>query len=87
MHELRVTGPFAEYPKDKPLPPLSETAKLSTSRYPSLDPASNDVNDLLQDMPMPQEGAFCYLAVTGDIVYEDVSKKGGGDARTIQYLE
>lgn len=65
-------GPFSEYPKEF-LVPLTETAKICTKNSPIFDPESLEVNSFLSDQPVPKEGAFCYVAVTGELL-KDASR-------------
>lgn len=67
LHELRVAGPFSELPNWDPLPSLSEAARIVSGKVP-LDPCRTDADEFFASQPMPDEGAFCYLAVTGELL-------------------
>lgn len=60
-----MDGPFQE-PANRNIRPLPEAAKLNKNRY-TLDPMREDVCSFLNNQPAPDEGAFCYIAVTGEL--------------------
>ncbi|XP_022900610.1 uncharacterized protein [Onthophagus taurus] len=68
LHDLRLIGPFAEYPPWRTLRPLAEAAKLACEHKPVTDPTSPDASEFLAHQPIPSEGAFCYIAITGDLI-------------------
>ncbi|KAI4462585.1 hypothetical protein MML48_4g00013168 [Holotrichia oblita] len=68
VHDLRLIGPFAEYPPWRTLPPLAEAAKMAADNRPITDPTGPDATAFLSSMPKPSDGAFCYIAITGDLV-------------------
>lgn len=68
VHELRVAGPFNEYPPWRTLIPLAEAAKQSAGSKPLTDPTSPEADEFLSGQPVPSEGAFCYVALTGDLI-------------------
>lgn len=66
--DLRATGPFQDYPeKGVALPPLQDAAKQYALRHPFTDPYSKDAADFLVGQPIPENGAMCYVAVSGDL--------------------
>lgn len=74
--DLRIVGPFAEYPPIRKLPPLAEAAKLasaSSEERPLTDPAGPEATEFLSHQPVPDEGAFCYIALTGDLIASSLS--------------
>ncbi|KAF2879031.1 hypothetical protein ILUMI_27125 [Ignelater luminosus] len=68
IHDLRVTGPFKEYPPWSSLPPLAEAARLAAETKPLTDPTGPDASEFLATQPVPEDGAFCYIAITGDLI-------------------
>ncbi|KAF5302906.1 hypothetical protein FQA39_LY02086 [Lamprigera yunnana] len=68
VHDLRVIGPFREYPPWSTLQPLADAAKQCCDRKPITDPTGPDANEFLASLPVPQDGAFCYIAITGDLI-------------------
>lgn len=68
IHELRVAGPFSEFPPWIPLPPLVEVARILSESYPNIDPCQSNVDEFFASQPVPDEGAFCFLAVTGEML-------------------
>ncbi|EFA02313.1 uncharacterized protein LOC664256 [Tribolium castaneum] len=67
LHDLRIVGPFTDYPPDF-LEPLNKAAKKSARINPVIDPTGPEANQFLLDQPVPDDGAFCYVALTGDLV-------------------
>lgn len=68
MHDLRLIGPFAEYPPWRTLPPLAEAAKMAAENRPITDPTGPEATHFLAKLPKPNDGAFCYIAITGELV-------------------
>lgn len=68
LQDLRASGPFEDYPSWKTLDPLVEAVKSSNRETPITDPTGPHVNEFLMDQPMPEDGAFCYIALTGDLI-------------------
>ncbi|CAG9766628.1 unnamed protein product [Ceutorhynchus assimilis] len=68
VHDLRAVGPFAENPSWQTLKPLAEAAKLAVENCAITDPTGCYANEFLANQPMPDDGAFCYIAITGDLV-------------------
>ncbi|KAL3266148.1 hypothetical protein HHI36_010333 [Cryptolaemus montrouzieri] len=66
--DLRAVGPFTEKPPWKTLPPLAQTAKETFDNTTVLDPTSTMANEFLQNQPVPEDGAFCYIALNGDLI-------------------
>ncbi|XP_067012292.1 uncharacterized protein [Anabrus simplex] len=72
VHDLRVSGPFESYPPWGPLRPLAEAARFAAEKKPVLtDPTSPAADNFLRTQPLPENGAFCYIVVTGDLQGED----------------
>lgn len=68
LYDLRLTGPFEHPPPDGPLENLETAMERLKYDYPLTVPTQNDVNEFLADQPQPAEGgAFCYIAVSGDL--------------------
>ncbi|KAK9509616.1 hypothetical protein O3M35_006885 [Rhynocoris fuscipes] len=70
IHDLRVTGPFQDYPsRESPLPPLTELAKLypNASVMGITNPGCAEADEFIASQPKPENGAFCYVAVTGNL--------------------
>lgn len=63
-----MAGPFTEYPPWRTLPPLIEAAKAASTAKPLTDPTCPEANEFLAGQPVPSEGAFCYVAITGDLI-------------------
>lgn len=61
-------GPFADYPPWRTLPPLAEAAKTAAENKPLTDPTGPEASEFLASQPVPTEGAFCYIALTGDLI-------------------
>ncbi|KAL1509548.1 hypothetical protein ABEB36_004262 [Hypothenemus hampei] len=74
LQELRVVGPFAEYPSWQTLKPLAEAAKLAAENSPITDPTGCYANEFLAEQPMPDDGAFCYIAISGDLVTSNLAQ-------------
>ncbi|XP_060531631.1 uncharacterized protein LOC132705192 [Cylas formicarius] len=68
IQDMRVVGPFAELPSWQTLKPLAEAAKLAAEHCPITDPSGSHADEFLAEQPMPDDGAFCYIALTGDLV-------------------
>ncbi|XP_045479357.1 uncharacterized protein LOC123684225 [Harmonia axyridis] len=68
ISDLRAVGPFIEKPPWKSLPPLAQLAKECLDNSTVLDPTSTMANEFLQNQPVPEDGAFCYIALTGDLI-------------------
>lgn len=68
LYDLRLTGPFEHPPPDGPLESLEIAIDKLKDSYPLTIPTQNDVNEFLLDQPAPAEGgAFCYIAISGDL--------------------
>lgn len=68
LYDLRLTGPFEHPPSDGPLENLETAMERLREDYPLTVPTQDDVNEFLSDQPSPAEGgAFCYVAVSGDL--------------------
>lgn len=68
ISDLRAVGPFIEKPPWKTLPPLAQLAKDAFDNTTVLDPTSTMANEFLQNQPVPEDGAFCYIALTGELI-------------------
>jgi len=68
LHDLRLTGPFEHPPPDGPLENLGNAMEKLKADYPLTVPTQFDVNEFLSDQPKPADGgAFCYIAISGDL--------------------
>lgn len=66
LQELRLTGPFQEFPPLlQPLPPLAQLAKLA-AKGTLTDPTHPMTEEFMSSQPKPENGAFCYIAITGE---------------------
>ncbi|XP_066154668.1 uncharacterized protein [Euwallacea fornicatus] len=74
LQDLRAAGPFAEYPSWQRLKPLAEAAKQAPENSPITDPTGCYANEFLAEQPMPDDGAFCYIAITGDLVTSNLTQ-------------
>ncbi|XP_023022037.1 uncharacterized protein [Leptinotarsa decemlineata] len=68
LQDLRAVGPFADLPSWKTLVPLAEAAKTAAENKPIIDPTGAEANEFLLNQPVPEDGAFCYIALTGDLI-------------------
>nr|CAH7753598.1 unnamed protein product [Callosobruchus chinensis]CAH7754394.1 unnamed protein product [Callosobruchus chinensis] len=68
LQDLRAIGPFADLPSWKTLKPLAEAAKIAAENSPIIDPTGLEANEFLLNQPVPEDGAFCYIALTGELV-------------------
>lgn len=68
LYDLRLTGPFEHPPPDGPLETLETAMDRLKDTYPITVPTQSDVDEFLSDQPTPAEGgAFCYIAISGDL--------------------
>jgi len=68
LYDLRLTGPFEHPPPDGPLETLETAMDRLKDTYPLTVPAQSDVDEFLSDQPTPANGgAFCYIAISGDL--------------------
>ncbi|XP_022170569.1 uncharacterized protein LOC111033920 [Myzus persicae] len=68
LYDLRLTGPFEHPPPDGPLENLGNAMEKIKADYPLTVPTQSDVNEFLSDQPKPADGgAFCYIAISGDL--------------------
>ncbi|XP_076254959.1 uncharacterized protein LOC143192963 [Rhynchophorus ferrugineus] len=72
LQDLRVVGPFAEYPSWQTMKPLAEAARSAAENCPITDPTGTYANEFLSEQPMPDDGAFCYIALSGDLVSNNI---------------
>lgn len=63
-----MVGPFSEYPPWRTLPPLAEAAKLAAVSKPLTDPSCPEAHEFMVGQQIPDDGAFCYIAITGDVL-------------------
>ncbi|XP_069675863.1 uncharacterized protein [Periplaneta americana] len=69
LNELYVIFPFKDYAPHPPLPlPTTLTKGQARPKKHMLDPTSAEANAFLKEQPIPETGAFCYLAITGDLL-------------------
>lgn len=74
--DLRAVGPFTEKPPWKQLKSLAEAAKDAYNTSSILDPTSATANDFLKGQPVPEDGAFCYVALTGELIQSNFGGPG-----------
>lgn len=73
LQDLRITGPFQEYPPlKKALPPLLEAVKSAAKKYSFTNPASHEVNNFLKTQPVLRNGAVCFMAVSGELLTSNI---------------
>lgn len=58
-----LAGPFLKLP---PVP-LTSLAEISKNEDSTTDPTHSRVEDFLENSPSPEEGAFAFIALTGDL--------------------
>ncbi|KAI4491207.1 hypothetical protein M0802_010303 [Mischocyttarus mexicanus] len=68
VRDLRIAGPFQDYPPMNYLNSLPEAARQAAKKYPLTSPFSQEADSFIMDQPTTEEGAFCYIAVTGDVI-------------------
>ncbi|XP_043489335.1 uncharacterized protein LOC122515906 [Polistes fuscatus] len=68
VRDLRIAGPFQDYPPMKYLDSLPEAARRAAKKYPLTSPFSQEADSFIMEQPTTEEGAFCYIAVTGDVI-------------------
>lgn len=74
LYDLRTPGPFVDYPPLKYLLSLPDaTARMNDPR-PITDPTHPEAEKFLCSQMIPEDGAFCYIAVTGDLVNKVTGK-------------
>ncbi|XP_030748243.1 uncharacterized protein LOC115876568 [Sitophilus oryzae] len=71
--DLRAVGPFAQYPSWQMLKPLAEVALAAADNCQVTDPTGCYANDFLAEQPVPDDGAFCYIALSGDLVSRNIA--------------
>ncbi|XP_043285784.1 uncharacterized protein [Venturia canescens] len=71
VRDLRVAGPFQDFPPKMSLPSLCEAAKAAAKKHPLTSPFSEEANAFLEVQPNLEDGAFCYFAITGDFANPD----------------
>lgn len=73
LHDLRITGPFQEYPSlTDPLIPLIEAVKGTAKNDYFTNPASHEVNNFLKTQPVLSNGAVCLIAVSGELLTSNI---------------
>lgn len=73
LQDLRITGPFQEYPPlNEPLHPLLEAVQAAAKKYSFTNPASYEANNFLKTQPVLKTGAVCFLAVSGELLTSNV---------------
>lgn len=75
LYNLRLAGPFENLPPNGPLESLEKAMDKIKDGYPLTVPTQNDVDEFLADQPPPADGgAFCYIAISGDLQATDLIK-------------
>lgn len=67
LSNKRLMGPFQEHPVSSQLAPLCQAAKMCADKRPILDPTHPRAEQFLKDLPYPEEGAFAFVSLTGDL--------------------
>ncbi|GLV35468.1 hypothetical protein CBL_01383 [Carabus blaptoides fortunei] len=68
LQDLRLVGLFKTFPMLKSLPPLEEFASSGRKNRSPLHPNSEETAEFLAAQHIPNEGAFCYVAITGELL-------------------
>ncbi|KAF7383408.1 hypothetical protein HZH66_012758 [Vespula vulgaris] len=68
VRDLRIAGPFEDYPPVKYLESLPEAARQAAKKHPLTSPFSQEADSFIIQQPTTEEGAFCYIAVTGEVI-------------------
>lgn len=58
-----LAGPFLKFPPF----PLTSIDKIPKNEVPITDPTHHRVEEFLKSLPKPEEGAFAFIALTGDL--------------------
>ncbi|XP_024939623.1 uncharacterized protein LOC107266557 isoform X2 [Cephus cinctus] len=72
VHDLRIAGPFQDYPPWNYLRSLPDAAKAAAKRHPLTSPCCEEAESFMSAQPTPEEGAFCYIAVTGEFANSNI---------------
>nr|CAD7569126.1 unnamed protein product [Timema californicum] len=80
VSELRVVGPFQGYPPQETLLSIHVAAKSAAQKRPFTDPTTKEANDFLRSQPVPENGAFCYVAITGNVEDSNILEPSGSNA-------
>ncbi|CAG2062731.1 unnamed protein product [Timema podura] len=80
VSELRVVGPFQGYPPQETLLSIHVAAKSAAQKRPFTDPTTKEANDFLRSQPVPENGAFCYVAITGNVEDSNILGSSGSNA-------
>uniref|UniRef100_A0A8D8ZA53 DUF4485 domain-containing protein n=1 Tax=Cacopsylla melanoneura TaxID=428564 RepID=A0A8D8ZA53_9HEMI len=73
LQDLRITGPFQEFPcMTDPLVPLHEAVQCSAEKYSFTNPTSCEANNFLNNQPAFNNGAVCFLAVSGELLSSNI---------------
>ncbi|KAL1122534.1 hypothetical protein AAG570_002864 [Ranatra chinensis] len=68
LQDLRPVGMFSVVPPEGPLIPLAEMAKIyGKNTAVSENRLAHEAEAFLAGQPTPEDGAFCYVAVSGDL--------------------
>ncbi|CAH0560255.1 unnamed protein product [Brassicogethes aeneus] len=83
LHDLRTPGPFMDYPPLKYLVSLPDAASKINDPRPITDPTHPEADKFLCSQHIPEDGAFCYIAITGELINhvtekEDITKNTSG---------
>lgn len=54
-------------PLEEPLPPLEEKARETRKENPFGDPRGHQSEEFLIGQPLPENGAFAYINITGEL--------------------
>ncbi|XP_014255131.1 uncharacterized protein LOC106669845 isoform X3 [Cimex lectularius] len=72
VQDIRLVGPFQNLPEEDVLIPLAEAAeKLTENAKPIGTPLGREADNFLSMQPQPKNGAFCYVAVSGQLQQMD----------------
>lgn len=74
LHSNQLLGPFVKYPGDV-LIPLPLAAKYQSENVSITDPTHPRTEEFLKSLSFPDEGAFAFIAVTGDLCSSEVNSK------------
>lgn len=61
-----LIGPFEDYPPSV-LVPLDKLSLFKPNTQPVTDPTHPRVSEFFRDVPQPEEGAFAFIAISGDM--------------------
>lgn len=67
VHCLNLDGPFLYMPDEDPLPTLEYKARETKKENPFGDPKGHQSEEFLIGQPLPENGAFAYINITGEL--------------------